>query len=340
MNRSSKEVVPAAVVLVALLSAPWSVAQATDPAVLAAEGVRLRREGKDQEALPLFQEALKLQPTPRAFAQVGVCEQAVGLWVAAEEHMIEALKHSEDLWIKKNEAALREALAFVQGKIGSMTIWGTPAGAKVSIDGEPAGRLPLPRPVRVAAGRRVLVTEAPDFITDTRAVEVQPGNLSREHVALVAVPLFRTPSSDQLTTSPPAVPILGHDKTPKVAGDTVVPAWRRVLPWVLVGGAALSTSLAVWQHAETNRSLDAFEVAADKSCATSLPNRGGGVCQGLYDTYASHRRRAIVGYGVGSALGLGAAVMLIINWKAAGNSVPAEVALARGTAVVSYSLFF
>src|ERR1044071_8592344 len=68
-----------------------------DPIAL---GIQLRKDGRDQEALPLFQRAVKEQATPRADGQLGTCEQALGLWTSAEAHFLEALAHPHDPWVE------------------------------------------------------------------------------------------------------------------------------------------------------------------------------------------------------------------------------------------------
>src|SRR5450432_2460751 len=98
---------------------------------LMSQGLRLRRDGKDQEALPIFEEASRQQPTPRAFAQLGLCEQALGLWVGAERHIQMALGAGDDPWVHKHEITLRESLKVVQDHLGSVEVWGTPTGARV-----------------------------------------------------------------------------------------------------------------------------------------------------------------------------------------------------------------
>src|SRR5262245_48414592 len=108
-----------ALLLVVPLAAPASATEADD---LIEQGIALRKKERDQEALALFQKALERQPTPRAAAQLGLCEQALGLWVAAEKHLDQALHHPQDVWIKKNEPALRSALAKVQQNVGSIEV--------------------------------------------------------------------------------------------------------------------------------------------------------------------------------------------------------------------------
>ena len=169
------------------------VARAADASDPIAEGIRLRKAGHDQEALVLFQRALAQTPSAKAAAQLGLCEHALGMWVDAEVHLLQALGEPKDPWIAKNTSTLRADLAAVQAKLGSVEVWGTPEGATVSVDGVPVGKLPLSTPLRVVQGRRVLTVEAPAFRPQSLTVEVTAGTALREHVALAAVTV---PSSE------------------------------------------------------------------------------------------------------------------------------------------------
>ncbi len=74
---------------------------------LSAEAVELRRAGQDAEALPKFEEAYRLSPTPKAAAQLGLCLQALGRWSEADARLSEALKAKDDTWVRKNRDILR-----------------------------------------------------------------------------------------------------------------------------------------------------------------------------------------------------------------------------------------
>lgn len=226
------------------------------------QGIQMRKEGRDLDALPLFQKAAKLQPTPRAVAQLGTCEQAAGLWVKSEGHLQQALKQGQDPWIRKNEVALREALAHVQDRIGSVEIWGTPAGAKVSIDGEVVGTLPVSGLVRTAEGRRVVSIEAPGFLPEKRAIEVRPTELKREHVVLASLgapppveapPIREGTTVEQPISSPPVAPI---------PEQLVRPVYQRWWFWTLVGTAVVAGGAS------------AYFILRDDSCEASM----GGKC--------------------------------------------------------------
>ena len=44
-------------------------------------GNELRRSGRDQQALPLFEKAYEVAPSPRTAAQLGLCEVVLGYWL-------------------------------------------------------------------------------------------------------------------------------------------------------------------------------------------------------------------------------------------------------------------
>ena len=65
------------------------------------EANELRRQGQDQRAMPLLQQAYELARTARTAAQLGLAEMALGYWVEAEGHLNEALTVSHHPWVDK-----------------------------------------------------------------------------------------------------------------------------------------------------------------------------------------------------------------------------------------------
>lgn len=115
-------------------------------------GLELRRSGDDRGALPEFEKAYEIAHTPRAAAQLGLVEQALGRWSDADAHLGEAIRARDDPWIEKNRAALQKALHLVGDHVGTVEITGEPSGAEVIVNGRSVGRLPLPDVVQVIAG--------------------------------------------------------------------------------------------------------------------------------------------------------------------------------------------
>jgi hypothetical protein len=237
--------------VVATLCPPAGIAEAATPDDLISQGIKLRQDGRDQEALPLFREALKQQPTPRATAQLGTCEQALGLWVDAEVHLRKALENSQDAWMKKNEATLRSALAQIQQRLGSIEVWGTPAGARVSVDGEFIGALPMNQRARAPVGQRLVTVEAPAFFPEQRTVELRAGALLREHVSLRPIAALPTPGSNTAT------PLLSSGQptpaTPPV-DQKETPIYRQWWFWTAVGVVAVTAGGTAYYFATRNNS--------------------------------------------------------------------------------------
>lgn len=148
-------------------------------------GVSLRERGDDAGALALFEQAYRVAPTPRAAAQRGLAEQALGRWVDANTHIEEALAATRDAWVLHNRAALVASLEVVHRHVGRLEIAGGVAGASVRYGSRLLGRLPLARAQTVLVGRATLRVEAPGFEAFETVVEIRPGQTSRERVDLV-----------------------------------------------------------------------------------------------------------------------------------------------------------
>jgi hypothetical protein len=329
----------------------WQTARAADNNALLAEGVRLRRDRKDQQALAVFQEAVRQQATPRALAQLGLCEQALGLWVSAESHIQAALKYPDDPWIRKHARTLEESLTVVQETLGSLEPWGTPAGAEISLDGEVVGTLPLAQPLRATEGRHVLNVKAPRHLPLSRVVNVRPGELWREHVALAPAeapaparpaPTVEgapaSPGPTGIAAAPAAIPSSPSDvpvatDTPRPAAD--LPMWRRVLPWSLATGAVLAGAFGVWQHVAWDNGVDKFN---GMPCGNKLPLKGSQECQRLSNDFMSARTGTIAGYGIAGALGVGAATVFILNAMVGSADPEGTVRVAAGPGDTGLSL--
>ena len=152
------------------------------------QGVELRKSGNDDKALEAFRASYQLRPAARAQAQVGLAEQALGLWVDAEADLKGALREMNDPWISKNAKALSGALATVGQHLGSLQLMGTPAGAVVKIDERQVGKLPFEKAIRVTAGEVLVSVSLEGYIEINRKITVSAGRLVRETIALHAQP--------------------------------------------------------------------------------------------------------------------------------------------------------
>ena len=129
------------------------------------EGVALRKVRRDRDALEIFRRAASIQRTAHALGQMGFAEQALGLWVEAEADLRESLTLTNDAWSQKNRPNCpNEALKIIRCSTSrSVSLWGTPNGAEILINGHVVGTLPTAAPIRVLVGDANLVVRAKGY---------------------------------------------------------------------------------------------------------------------------------------------------------------------------------
>jgi hypothetical protein len=173
------------------------------------KGVSLRMNGKDAEALPLFEQAHDLAPTPRTTAQLGLVEQALGHWLDAESHLQQALEARRDPWLEKNRKVLTQSLVAIQEHIAWVTVSGEPAGADVVINGQKVGRLPLAKPVPIGQGSIEVELSADSYVASRRTLTVVGAQSYQLFIKLekqAAAPPAAIATAPSISTTPAAAP--------------------------------------------------------------------------------------------------------------------------------------
>ena len=278
------------------------------------KALELRRQGDDQAAHPLFVQAYQLARSPRAAAQLGFCEQALGRWADAEAHLTESLKGSSEPWIRRNKAAILDSLAKAKKYVASVEVVGEPAGGEVSIDGVAVGKLPLPSPVRVSAGSVIVELKMSGYRTASRSLQLVGGQyqkvlLRAERLAdnapgggtAVAINSDADAGTgdDAQTTG---LQTSARPADPESSGDREsLAASLRVGAWVTAGVGIAALGVGVAETLIAANKQDDFNkaVATDapsRTCGTDLSNYGGVMCAGLYDDWKQARTISLVGF--------------------------------------------
>ena len=175
------------VAIVLLVSLP-SAAIAQDARALLEEGVSLRQDGRDEEALERFRQAYEADHSAEALAQVALAEQALGQLPEAEAHLREALSGDQDEFIARYQMVLEQALTEIGTRLGSLTLIGGPDGAAVRIAGRVRGQLPFSEPLRVVGGSVHVEVQQDGFIPLLRDVEVPAEGQASLAVEMVPLP--------------------------------------------------------------------------------------------------------------------------------------------------------
>jgi hypothetical protein len=293
-------------------------ARSTDPETLIRKGNDLRQQGRNEEALPLFQAAYAAARNPRTAGQLGLSEMTVGYWVEAETHLAEALEFPNHPWVAKNSEGLREMLKKARSKIAEVDVAGSPAGAEVRVNGRVVGALPLAKPLRIGEGRIQIEVVAPNHKSETRSLSVKGGEketvtVNLEKVAPIAAVAARQPATSPPVTVPAPVLITPVSRDLPAERRSKWPAFATAGVSVLAVGFG-TVELFRWQHAE-----DSFNghlgpgpgspMASKHDCGEQDPMRGGPGCQSLYDEAVQARTLSIVGFAVGGALAATSAVL-------------------------------
>ena len=309
-------------------------AVAADAEALIRRGIELRRDGKDAEALQLFQQAQKLQGGPKALAQSGFAEQALGKWGAADRHLRESLQSAQDPWIKRNRSTIDDALNAIRGHVGQLEVRGSPAGAEVRIDGEPIGVLPLPAPVSVTAGGLAIEVRAVGHFPIVRASTVSVGALTRETFDLQSQPSNLAQERGSTPTPTPTAGSVPDDRgnstgglasgsnaqsaelsdsaadsssrSPKSSGDSSL---RPIVAISAAGLALVSATFGVVEHINWQNKASSFENTT--GCDPNLQSRGAAGCQALYEDGKRAKALAFVGYGLAAGLATTALIVYL-----------------------------
>ena len=266
------------------------------------QGLKLREQGQDAEALKLFVRAQELAPTPRALAQRALAEQALGDWVQAEAHLSEALAVPDDLWIARHRAALDGALAVIREHLGQLQVNGGIAGAELRLDGQLVGRLPLAAPLRVVVGRPLLEVAHPGHYVVRREITIKAGSLSTESLELVPIPAQPAVASGESAGAPSE---LASDR-PQSGLATLSP----LVFWTAAGVTAIVGGVTLWSGLNASAKNDAYEAYARQPNATSDE-----ALRGFEDAKSAQTRTnvLIVGTGVAAAATL-AIGLLFTDW--------------------------
>ncbi len=165
------------------------------------QGVQLRREHRDEEALAEFQRVYRLDPSPRVRAQIALAEQALGRWRAAEEDLADALGSHDDAWIAASRGVLESSRVVIASHLATIRAASNIADARLRVNDD--APVTLPCMVRVALGSVSLRVEAPGFAPLDRTFSVTAAMTIDENFSFrAAVPVASPVASSMPQLSP------------------------------------------------------------------------------------------------------------------------------------------
>jgi len=289
------------------------------------KGLEMRKRGDDLGALPLFEQAYKLSPTPRAAAQRAFCAQALGRWTQVESDLTEALKSPDDPWVKKNRGAIDESLREAKMKVAVIEIVGEPPGADVLVNGKVVGQLPLASPVRIEAGEIDVELRAEGHRPSLKSLHVEGGQYQRIAVrsdldaapaAAPAPPPAPGAPNVSVYVQQPAPPSGTPGATVTARPAAPASGWRSAPKWISWGLGVAALGVGAYGYSRYRGLLGDFnhDCAFDQTGdAYPLPSstRTMASCEGLHSDYKSARTLGIVGFAGAGALAITGLVFFI-----------------------------
>ncbi len=294
---------------ISLLSAPTFAA--TDPAeLMIRSGVELRRQGRNEDALPKFQGAYELSRSSRAAAQLGLCEQTLEMWEEAEQHLSEALLGQSDPWVTRNRKVLEEARARGRENLVSVQLLVEPAEAMITVNDVTVGRAAEASTVWLKEGDLLVTASLAGFESQSFKRRMKAGDSTQVKMKLAkptAPPRISAAASS--TEAPPqSAPLGGPAATDVQASDSVHAEprnWRPYVGWGAVGVGTVGLGVGLLGYLAHNNAVSGFnKLGCLKGEGVIVGPEG---CEGFDKDVGSAKTQVAVGL-IGAAVfgGLGA----------------------------------
>jgi hypothetical protein len=188
---------------------------------LIARGIELRKQGRDAEALSVFERNAALHPSTQVAAQIAFAHQALGHWAEAERRLLEVQSHTDEDWVVRHQNYIARGIALAGEHLGWLAVDASP-GTEVWMEGEFPSRLPLGRWTRVESGEVVLEARAADHPPTRRIVHLEAKARVWEDFAPTASVPERPPPSGSMPPPRDVSRVAGSERSPAGLG---VPTW-------------------------------------------------------------------------------------------------------------------
>lgn len=270
---------------------PWaagvSPSQQTEALRIFKEGNTLFAESQHAAAMVRYREALKVWDHPAIRYNAAVALMNIEQPLAAYENLESALRFGD---APLGAESYKQALLYkklLAGQIAELSVACDDAGAEVMLDGELLFTAPGSQTRRLRPGAHQLVAHKAGFVTDTRALQLAPGEHSAETVKLqpVGVPQMRT-----------------------------VRRWTPWKPWVVLAGGLLVALVGVPLIVDAKSNFDTFDSEIARLCpAGCAPGQLPSTVLAASDRGRAENGAAVGMFAVGGAIAVSGAVLLILN---------------------------
>ncbi|HMA92729.1 MAG TPA: hypothetical protein VKP30_08590 [Polyangiaceae bacterium] len=225
-------------VLAFVLLSGFASAQTTDPETRVTEGIQLRMQGRDSEALEQFRRAAEDAPnSPRVLGHLALALHANQQWLESERIMLEVVRAKDDPWVLRHQAELEKSLESVQDHLAWLEV-DTPVLGSLSINGELVGTAPSNGPMRVVATACTVKITAPNRVPIAKTVNIGARQYLKVYLLEPTAPSAPQASEEPRTRAPADT---------RVQSQPIPRARRKDVGLMLLGAGAagLAASIAL-----------------------------------------------------------------------------------------------
>lgn len=270
---------------------PWAegVSEADQQQALRAfeEGNALFTESQYAAALARYREALRIWSHPAIHYNAAVSLINLEKPLAAYEQIEAALAYGEAPLGAENRRQAELYRKLLAGQLAELEVHAQEPGAEVLLDGKRLFIAPGSARTRLLPGAHQLVARKPGFSTETRAIDLAAGRLSRADLSL------------------------SRPKAPKLRS---VRRWATWQPWTVLGSGALIGLAGVPVFLQARKDFETYDDEIARVCPAGCSK------DELPQTVADARKRArsentiAVGmFATGGALVATGVVLVILN---------------------------
>jgi tetratricopeptide (TPR) repeat protein len=294
------------------------------------------------EAAEEFDEAYRLSPAFKLLYNIGLVDVALGRSVDAVDAFDRYLKQGASAIPADRRREVSEEIEKQLARIGTVSIRTFPEGAEIRIDGALIGRTPLPKSVRVNAGRHTVEAILAGHSTQTREIAIsgKAENAIEMTLEAIAAPAPIAPAIpvEPASPAPPASPpviekviietppppsgvsdkaqIERESPPPQRASESSI-GWQRIAGIVVIaGGLVTATYGGIEAYHGSNQASDASNRLAnattDAQYDADLPDFNAG---------KSLNQRGWIIAGVGAAVFVGGIVLVATAPKESNTTV-------------------
>ena len=144
----------------------------------------LYEDGDYAGALTKLQSAYDASKDPRLLWNMAACEKALRHYVSVLDLLERYASQGSHLISEEERQATAQLVETVQAFVNQLTLEVAPDGADVLVDGAKLGTTPLPGPLRLDMGKRLLRIEKPGYLPHEREVDLPGGKSASLSVQL------------------------------------------------------------------------------------------------------------------------------------------------------------